>query len=246
MLGQSISSKYSKEMEEFMWECKHCHQQFNFETTSEKGSHSRWCAENPKRAKYVEDLAHARNIQKEKKAYANQFTSTKEKRQKNSVIWPGNQFTTKRASGHSEETKEKLRQINTGRKHTPETIEKIRSHALGSKHQRVCKKTVEYIRMDGTIVKMDSQWEIKLAQILDSMNVEWTRPDPITWVDGNGVEHHYFPDFYLPAVNLFLDPKNSYAREQQAEKINALMKQYNNIVILTENDICAEFIATLF
>ena len=155
MLGQSISSKYSKEMEEFMWECKHCHQQFNFETTSEKGSHSRWCAENPKRAKYVEDLAHARNIQKEKKAYANQFTSTKEKRQKNSVIWPGNQFTTKRASGHSEETKEKLRQINTGRKHTPETIEKIRSHALGSKHQRVCKKTVEYICKNGDVVKIE-------------------------------------------------------------------------------------------
>ena len=207
-------------MEEFMWICKHCQKEYEL-TASQKANHSRWCDKNPKVAQYVEKLKDAR------------------------ASIPEGARSGKRAA-MSEETKEKLRQINTGRKHTPETIEKIRSHALGSKHQRVCKKTVEYIRMDGTIVKMDSQWEIKLAKILDSMNVEWTRPDPITWVDGNGVEHHYFPDFYLPAVNLFLDPKNSYAREQQAEKINALMKQYNNIVILTENDICAEFIATLF
>ena len=31
-----------------MWKCKHCENEFNFETTSEKANHSRWCSENPK------------------------------------------------------------------------------------------------------------------------------------------------------------------------------------------------------
>lgn len=31
-----------------MWKCKHCGNQFDFITTSEKGNHSRWCKKNPK------------------------------------------------------------------------------------------------------------------------------------------------------------------------------------------------------
>ena len=32
-----------------MWTCKHCKFVFNFNTTSEKANHSRWCKDNPKR-----------------------------------------------------------------------------------------------------------------------------------------------------------------------------------------------------
>lgn len=32
-----------------MWACKHCEQEFDFNTTSEKGNHSRWCDSNPMR-----------------------------------------------------------------------------------------------------------------------------------------------------------------------------------------------------
>jgi len=32
-----------------MWKCKHCHNEFVFETTSQKANHSRWCESNPKR-----------------------------------------------------------------------------------------------------------------------------------------------------------------------------------------------------
>ena len=32
-----------------MWKCKHCNNEFDFNTTSEKANHSRWCDYNPNR-----------------------------------------------------------------------------------------------------------------------------------------------------------------------------------------------------
>ena len=32
-----------------MWKCKHCKQEFEFETTTQKGNHTRWCDKNSKR-----------------------------------------------------------------------------------------------------------------------------------------------------------------------------------------------------
>lgn len=205
-----------------MWVCKHCQEEHDFHTTSEKANHSRWCIKNPKRSEYNNNLEIARSARKPGQS--------------------GNQYTSGKYSSPTDATREKLRKINTGRKHTLETIEKIRKIALSQTHQRVCKKTVEYTCKDGSIVKMDSSWEIKLAQLMDSLNIKWVRPEPINWTDSNGTVHHYFPDFYLPDANVYFDPKNSHAREKQAEKINALMKQYNNIVILKEDDICEDFV----
>ena len=42
-----------------MWNCKHCKKEFDFDTTSEKANHSRWCASNPKRND-TENLVKAR------------------------------------------------------------------------------------------------------------------------------------------------------------------------------------------
>ena len=35
-----------------MWTCKHCKNEFSFETISEKANHSRWCDHNPKMESY--------------------------------------------------------------------------------------------------------------------------------------------------------------------------------------------------
>lgn len=32
-----------------MWKCKHCNKKFDYNTTSEKANHSRWCNKNPNR-----------------------------------------------------------------------------------------------------------------------------------------------------------------------------------------------------
>ena len=81
-------------------------------------------------------------------------------------------------------------------------------------------------------IMLDSTWELKLAKILDKIKIKWIRPDPIKWTDKKGITHNYFPDFFLPKYNLFLDPKNPYAIEVQKEKLDIILEKYRNIVII--------------
>lgn len=74
-------------------------------------------------------------------------------------------------------------------------------------------------------VRMDSMWEVKLATFLDYHNIEWVRPQTsIPWTDTKQKQHKYFPDFYLPAYNIYCDPKNPIVLEQQKEKIEYVKK----------------------
>lgn len=133
----------------------------------------------------------------------------------------------------------------TGRHHSSETKDKLRIAALNSKHQRVCKKTFTYTKMNGDIVKMDSSYELIVAKILDAHCIEWIRPEPIPWIDSNGVMHNYFADFFIPTKNIYLDPKNEYCFRVQAVKIKCLSEQYNNIVFLHKDELTEDNILKL-
>ena len=119
-----------------------------------------------------------------------------------------------------------------GRHHTKETKNKQSTSARNSNHRRLVKSCRYYIKKDDTQVLLDSSWEEKLAKILDDKHIKWERPKPLKWVDNAGNIHNYFPDFYLPEYNLYLDPKNPQACIKQKEKIDILYKMYNNIIIL--------------
>ena len=56
------------------------------------------------------------------------------------------------------------------------------------------------------------------------------------YVDKEGLTRNYFPDFYLPEYNVFLDPKNPQAFLVQKDKIDCLTKQYDNIIFLHSID----------
>lgn len=76
-------------------------------------------------------------------------------------------------------------------------------------------------------VILESSWEVKVADELDKLNIIWIRPKYIKWVDTNGKNRLYFPDFYLPNYNLYLDPKNQYGMQIGKEKMNAVSKLIN-------------------
>ena len=90
-------------------------------------------------------------------------------------------------------------------------------------------------------VLLDSSWELALAQRLDELNVKWIRPEPIQWHDENGTAHHYFPDFYLPEFDLYLDPKNPAAVKAQKEKLEILKKVLPSLIILETLNECKNF-----
>lgn len=200
--------------------CSHCNLDLKNKTASDKANHIRWCDKNPKREEYR--LAAAERAKQRRTG-----------------------------STASESTKEKIRQAHKdgkyshikhskwwiGKTHSEETKNILRKKALASPHRRLKKSTVEYKG-----VLLDSTWELELAKRLDEINVKWIRPDPLVWIDNEGKAHHYFPDFYLPEYNLYLDPKNQQALKVQKKKLDLLLIQYPNIKIIYSLKECREFL----
>lgn len=93
-------------------------------------------------------------------------------------------------------------------------------------------------------IKLDSQYEFEVAKELDEHQVEWKRPTYFLWEDANGVKHRYYPDFYLPEYNVYLDPKNDYLINNvskrfgitDVEKIEKVQQQNNIRIIILDKD----------
>lgn len=130
----------------------------------------------------------------------------------------------------SEEHKQKLREIAFERH-------------LGGWHTS---KTIEY---NGT--SLDSTYEFEVAKTLDENQVKWERPTYFIWEDTNGIKHRYYPDFYLPEYDVYLDPKNDYLINNKTKKFGitdvekiAIVQQQNGIriIILDKNNLTWESI----
>ena len=130
----------------------------------------------------------------------------------------------------------------TGRKHSEETKQKLREIAI--KNQlggHPYRKNIEY---NGVV--LDSSLELEMAKKLDALNIQWTRCGRFPYVDLTGKEHTYTPDFYLPEYDLYLDPKSDYLIEninpalgyKDVDKIRWVCEQNNiKIVVISEKEI---------
>lgn len=204
-----------------MFICKHCKKEFEELSTANKANHSRWCTENPKRVEYVNALAKHRE----------------------NIVAPRNQFVKAKDEGRPVPKGTMTGKPGTmlGRKHSLETKQHLKEKALASPHRRLVRSIRKYTQKDGTIVNLDSSWEEALAIRLDELNVIWIRPDPIKWIDDNGITHNYFPDFYLVDFDVYLDPKNPYAIKAQESKIKCLTKQIKNLIIIRGLEECKNY-----
>jgi hypothetical protein len=76
-------------------------------------------------------------------------------------------------------------------------------------------------KWSNTEVLLESSWEDSLANWLDANDIEWHRPKPVKWYDGTtNKDRLYYPDFYLPSVDMYLDPKNPTAMTKDAHKMS--------------------------
>ena len=204
--------------------CKYCFIEFADDSrSSEIANHVRWCDRNPQKATYVKNMTQMR------------AGITAESRKK-------------QAEGISKAHKEgKYSHINrakwlTERTHTNESKALMSQKALASKHRRLVRSIREYVKKDGSIVMLDSSWEEALARRLDDLEIDWIRPnDPIEYETKDGKVHNYFPDFFLPDHNLYLDPKNPAAVIAQKEKVEVLLRTMPNLLILKTLEECNKF-----
>ena len=94
-----------------------------------------------------------------------------------------------------------------------------------------CGGETNYKKYKYNDIWMDSSWEVNIAKWLDVNNIKWIRDRKINfiWTDINGIKRRYYPDFYLPEHNLYLDPKNKYKLEKDRDKISRVI--YENKII---------------
>lgn len=202
--------------------CRYCGLSFENLTTSIRANHSRWCEKNPKHIEYKQKTCHMRE------------GITNESRDKQAI---GIKLAHKNGKYHDSSKKAlATRRAKGNLNHSEESKKLISQKSLASKHRRLVRNRILY-----KDIWLDSSWELILATRLDELNVKWIRPDPIKWVDDNGVSHNYFPDFYLVDYDLYLDPKNPQAYKVQKDKILKLNEQYDNIIILKTLNECKEF-----
>lgn len=77
-------------------------------------------------------------------------------------------------------------------------------------------------------ILLDSSWELELAEWLDENKISWirSRKNYFAWIDDLGKTRRYTPDFFLPALNIYLDCKNKYLMKVDATKLLRVRKEH--------------------
>lgn len=95
-------------------------------------------------------------------------------------------------------------------------------------YRRLMRKTQEYHG-----VLYDSSWEIEMAKRLEFLNEQFERPkNPIKYIGVDGKQHNYFPDFWIPRIQKFIEVKNPYLFENDS-KVQILKSERSDIIWLT-------------
>ena len=93
----------------------------------------------------------------------------------------------------------------------------------------------------GKEVTLQSTYELRCSEILNSLCVKWIRPKALKYDNKN-----YFADFYLPDHDIWLDPKNNHKAKFDEEKINKVIQQNNvKLFILLEEQLTEDYIKWL-
>jgi hypothetical protein len=100
-------------------------------------------------------------------------------------------------------------------------------------------------------IKLDSGWEVKIIKSLEYNDIKWERGKGFKWIrPSDNTEHIYYPDFYLPDYDIYIEPKNPYRWETdlnfEQTKVRYVINHYNiNIImILNKKHLNWEYIKT--
>lgn len=81
-------------------------------------------------------------------------------------------------------------------------------------------------------VKLHGSWELKFAQWCDRNDIEWEKNTKYFLYEWNG-ERRYFPDFYLPEYNSYVEVKG-YETDRDVAKWNAFPEK---LIVVKSSDI---------
>lgn len=137
----------------------------------------------------------------------------------------------------SNETRIKLGNIWKGKTHTDE--EKIKISQGIRKAIINNPESYSSTNVNGRIkhyifngIKLDGLWELEVAKYLEENNIKWERPKNGFTYMWNNSEHIYFPDFYLPEYNYYIEVKG-YQRERDLYKWQSV----EHLIIIKQKEI---------
>ena len=199
--------------------CPYCSKEFEIKFS--RGSHMKLCSANPNKRKHPRDgcVSNKKGKTKDTDPTILRASETYKRRMNSGEIKkPG------------------------GKIHTKEGLEKLSKLAkernLGGVRQS---KKILY-----SGVWLGSSYEHRVALELDAHGIRWELPKRMLYLDPNGKQRSYTPDFYLPEYDVYLDPKNDYLIENinprlgfsDVEKIQLASKQNKvRIIILSEKEL---------
>lgn len=198
--------------------CEFCSRDFG--TVQAWGSHVRQCKQNPDRI--IRNRSGVNNPMYGKKG-GNQFTKavdlgleppkvTKETSRAISEKLKGKVWSQERRESFSERMREIVK----------ENPDSYSSH-------NVCGRSKRFL-VDGVL--FHSSWEVVFADYLNKRSLAWTREIeaiPYIW---KGKQHLYFPDFYIPEIDMYVEVKG-----YETERDHAKWSCIDNLIIIRESEI---------
>ena len=202
--------------------CKYCGRECKNENSLR--NHERLCKQNPNRQKSNFIEYNKRKQNKEIKG-TNQYIKARELGLPDPVI--------------SEETRQKLAKIWKDKKFSEEHKQKISKGIRKAiiehpESYSSCNVNGRVKVFDYNGIKLDGKWEVEVAKYLDNNKILWKRPDVGIEYFWNGKIHLYFPDFYLPEFDTYIEVKGL-VRERDYHK----WENIKNLIVIKAKEINA-------
>lgn len=169
------------------------------------------------------------------------FHSLEFQKSKNGKV--GNQYTKAERLGLdkpqvSEKTRMAIRNSNLNR--TDEFKKEVGRKISEVVNQKVAKgewhtSLAKHMHIDYKGVDLHGSWELKYAQYLDSVGIEWMRNKDSFHYSYKGKSRRYTPDFYLPETDEYIEIKG-YKTEKDDAKWSQFPK-HRKLVVLMENEL---------
>jgi len=93
-------------------------------------------------------------------------------------------------------------------------------------------KWFDHVKPNGEIVKLQGTWEVVFAHHMDSLCIEYkSHEGRLKYYDAAGNEKSYYPDFYVPMWDVYIDVKGAFFEDIQKEKFDHVFASNPNVKI---------------
>jgi len=109
--------------------------------------------------------------------------------------------------------------------------------------RKLWSKKSDYTCLDGSIVSMDSTWEVACAKRLDALAISWIRNPSLKlkYITRGRRSRNYIPDFYLPDHDVYIEVKGYWTEAARHKMKDVMAKNPGKIIILESLDEISKF-----